>query len=60
MAKLKANGMPGMKMFTKEDFEGLSPEQMAEKVLSTEYRHQHVMNSTSYATARSQSFIFST
>lgn len=32
MAKLKSSGMGNMKMFTAEDFAGMSPEQMAEKV----------------------------
>ena len=34
MAKLKSSGggMGNMKMFTAEDFAGLSPDQMAEKV----------------------------
>ena len=31
MAKLKAGGMPGAKFFTKEDLDGLSPEEMGRK-----------------------------
>lgn len=31
MAKLKAGGMGNAKFFTKEDFDGLSPEEMSRK-----------------------------